>query len=184
MRPEDFPTGHEFLSTKPDPTVTMVGGVKHTTWPPDPCETCSQPYSAHVKRQPIPAQVRTIVDQLMDAAGAGVDLRQSLNDHLDQFVARQMYQWFETFVREVKLYNGWLVIETGECNCAGGGPEASGMHESHCGMEPVAQVNTWRHDALVIRRAAEKLPEISAGPEREALLGLANRVESGTEADW
>lgn len=33
--------------------------------------------------------------------------------------------------------NGWLVEYVDRCTCAGGTMESNGMHERHCGMEPI-----------------------------------------------
>lgn len=41
---------------------------------------------------------------------------------------------------ELHIINGWLVQDTGEHTCAGGGPEAGGAHERGCGLEPLATV--------------------------------------------
>jgi hypothetical protein len=46
---------------------------------------------------------------------------------------------------KVTVMNGWLVYNTGEHNCVGGTIESSGMHEMHCGYEPLIQMDVvWR----------------------------------------
>lgn len=40
----------------------------------------------------------------------------------------------------LEIVNGWLVERTDEHTCGGGGPEASGMHEESCGLEPLVNL--------------------------------------------
>lgn len=41
------------------------------------------------------------------------------------------------FLDRLHVIGDWLVEETGEHNCAGGGSEVSGAHEPGCGYEPI-----------------------------------------------
>lgn len=54
-------------------------------------------------------------------------------------------------VRPLRIVNGWLVEETGEHTCGGGGPEASGIHEPGCGLEPLVKLTDLRGFQGLIR---------------------------------
>lgn len=181
LRPEDFPTGHEYVPTHPEPRTEVINGVIHTDFRGGPCTTCEQPYEAHHPRSQLPPVVRQIVDRLMEAAGASVDLRQSLNDHLDQYVVRRLHEWFNAEAEGAFLYGSHVVREVGGCTCAG---DLAGYgHEPHCGLEPLFQVKTTRHDGEVLRKAAAKAPPFSE-PVEEWLQQLAGRIEAGQEEGW
>lgn len=48
------------------------------------------------------------------------------------------------FVGRLHVIGDWLVEETGEHNCAGGGSEVSGMHEPGCGYDPIVPLSEIR----------------------------------------
>lgn len=48
------------------------------------------------------------------------------------------------FLARLHVIGDWLVEETGEHNCAGGGAEVSGAHEPGCGYEPITPLDQIR----------------------------------------
>lgn len=48
--------------------------------------------------------------------------------------------WLDIEAGKVSIMSGWVVVQVDQCTCAGGTPESNGMHEAHCGYEPLCQL--------------------------------------------
>lgn len=109
-----------------------------------------------------------LADKLMTLIRGGVAIgaaQGSVYHHMADAILAAGYRKPKEINRErLSIEDGWLVHDTGHCNCAGGDEAASYHHEPQCGLEPLDDLTE------VLERSGYRKPRtVTTAAELDAL---------------